>query len=145
MKINKDIRITAEGTKQDIKNEQTGAKFQELVMKQNQKLQTGQLSTLIKNIDDAGKRLGRSQTLKELTKFKSLVKKFVKEAVGYGLELKKDQSWNQFGQGKDLNIVQVIDEKLIELTEEVMNKEKSSLTILNKIGEIKGMLINLYT
>ncbi|WP_445492837.1 YaaR family protein [Niallia sp. 03133] len=145
MKINKDIRFTAEGTRQDVKNGNIDEKFQDLVIRQNEKLQTAQLSILIKNIDDAGNRLGRSQTIKDLTKFKSLVKQFVKEAVGYGLKLKKDESWDQFGQGRDLKVVQVIDEKLIELTEEVMNKEKSGLTILDKVGEIKGMLINLYT
>lgn len=43
-----------------------------------------------------------------------------------------------------MSVVQVVDEKLVELTEEVMSKEKNSLNILGKIGEIKGLLINIY-
>ncbi|PKG22454.1 YaaR family protein [Niallia nealsonii] len=145
MKINKDIRYAAENTKQDIKITSNEVNFQQFVVKQNEKLQAEQFSSLMKHIDDTGNRLNKSQNLRDLAKFKSLVKQFVKEAVDYGLQLKKDQSWDQFGQGKDLNIVTVIDEKLISLTEEVMNKESSHLNLLNKIGEIKGMLINLYT
>jgi len=145
MKINKDIRYAAENTKQDIKTLGNEVNFQQFVVKQNEKLQAEQFNSLMKHIDDTGNRLSKSQNLRDLAKFKSLVKQFVKEAVDYGLQLKKDQSWDQFGQGKDLNIVKIMDEKLISLTEEVMNKESSHLNLLNKIGEIKGMLINLYT
>lgn len=145
MKINKDIRINSEGTRIEAKGSLSGSKFQGYVQQQNEKLKVEQLQTLMKNIDDIGNRLGRSQNLKDLTKYKSLVKQFVKEAVEFGMEVKKDSSWDQFGQGRDLSVVHVIDDKLVELTEEVITKEKNSLNILDKIGEIKGLLINIYT
>lgn len=44
-----------------------------------------------------------------------------------------------------MKTVETIDAKLVELSEEILNKEKSSLEILEMIGEIKGLLINLYT
>jgi len=145
MKINKDIRFSTEGTRIDLKGTVNDTKFRGLVQQQNEKLKVGQLQNLMKNIDLMGSKLGKSQNLKDLTKYKSLVKQFVKEAVEYGLQVKKDNSWDQFGQGRDLNTVQVIDDKLVELTEEIMVKEKNGLRILDRIGEIKGLLINLYT
>ncbi|KAB7663258.1 YaaR family protein [Bacillus sp. B1-b2] len=145
MKINKDVRIGTEGTKRELKANTGETKFRGLVKQQNEKLRVDQLNDLMKNIDDYGDILSRSQNLKDLNKYKSLVKQFVKEAVDYGLELKRDNSWDQFGQGRDLNTVQVIDDKLLELTEEVMANEKDGLRILDKIGEIKGLLINIYT
>jgi len=145
MKINKDIRFSTEGTRIDLKGTVNDTKFRGLVQQQNEKLKVGQLQNLMKNIDLVGSKLGKSQNLKDLTKYKSLVKKFVKEAVEYGLQVKRDNSWDQFGQGRDLNTVQVIDDKLVELTEEIMAKEKNGLRILDRIGEIKGLLINLYT
>lgn len=54
----------------------------------------------MKNIDDIGNRLGRSQNLKDLTKYKSLVKQFVKEAVEFGMKGKKYNARDQFGLGK---------------------------------------------
>lgn len=38
-----------------------------------------------------------------------------------------------------------IDDKLIQLTEEMMDQEKPAIDLLERIGEIKGLLINLYT
>ena len=49
-----------------------------------------------------------------------------------------------FGEGRRLKIVETIDEKLIELAEDLLNEEKTSVDLLAKIGEIKGLLINLY-
>ncbi|MGV3240560.1 DUF327 family protein [Streptococcus hyovaginalis] len=72
-------------------------------------------------------------------------KKVVKGGGENGMEGKKKNFWEQFGQGRDLSIIHVKDEKLVELTEEVIAKEKNSLNILDKIGEIKGLLIKIYT
>lgn len=108
-------------------------------------MQMEKLQQLIKDIDDAGERLLRSQTFKDLAKFKTLVKRFVKETVEFGMQLKQSHSWNQFGQGRSLKIVETIDQKLVELTEDILEKEEKSMNLLEKIGEIKGLLINLYT
>jgi len=41
--------------------------------------------------------------------------------------------------------VKEIDQQLITLTEAVVEQEKPSIDLLDKIGEIKGLLINLYS
>lgn len=146
MKINQDIRLNTDKIRSEQKGTtNTSLKFNELVQKQDQKMQIGQLQNLLKDIESAGERLSRSRTFKDLSKYKTLVKKFVKEAVDFGMDLKQSHSWNQYGQGRSLKIVETIDEKLVELTEGVLEKEGNSIDLLGKIGEIKGLLINLYT
>ncbi|MDM5304046.1 YaaR family protein [Peribacillus frigoritolerans] len=146
MKINHDIPIKLDKSRQDAKQFQTGnGRFQQMVQTQDQKMQIQTLNRLIGDIEGAGLRLVRSRTFRELAKYKALVKRFVKEAVEYGLELKQSTSWNEYGQSRPLKTVETIDAKLVELSEEILNKEKSSLEILEMIGEIKGLLINLYT
>lgn len=146
MKINHEIPIKPDKSRQDAKQFQTGnGRFQQMVQTQDQKMQIQTLNRLIGDIEGAGQRLVRSRTFRELAKYKALVKRFVKEAVEYGLELKQSTSWNEYGQSRPLKTVETIDEKLVELSEEILNKEKSSLEILGMIGEIKGLLINLYT
>lgn len=145
MKINQELRLKME----NVRNEQkqaagNGVKFSEMVQKQDQKMQASQLQGLLKDIDAAGERLARSRTFKDLAKFKTLVKRFVKEAVDFGMELRQSHSWNQHGMGRSLKVVETVDEKLSELTDELMKKEESSIDILGKVGEIKGLLINLY-
>ena len=146
MKINHDIPIKPDKSRQDAKQFQTGnGRFQQMVQTQDQKMQIQTLNRLIGDIEGAGQRLVRSRTFRELAKYKALVKRFVKEAVEYGLELKQSTSWNEYGQSRPLKTVETIDVRLVELSEEILNKEKSSLEILEMIGEIKGLLINLYT
>lgn len=146
MKINQDIRLNTDKIRSEQKAAtSTSLKFNELVQKQDQKMQIGQLQNLLKDIESAGERLSRSRTFKDLSKYKTLVKRFVKEAVDFGMDLKQSHSWNQYGQGRSLKIVETIDEKLVELTEGVLEKEENSIDLLGKIGEIKGLLINLYT
>ncbi|WP_456272842.1 YaaR family protein [Bacillus sp. AK031] len=146
MKINQDLRVGVDKVRPEQKTTAGGAnKFSMLVDKQDQKLQMQQLGKLMGDITSAGERLGRSRTFKDLAKYKTLVKRFVKEAVDYGMNLKQSHTWNQHGEGRKLNIVENVDRKLIELTEDILNEEKQSIDILGKIGEVRGLLINLYT
>ncbi|GIN93486.1 hypothetical protein J6TS1_50740 [Siminovitchia terrae] len=123
----------------------TGTKFSEVISRQEVQLYKEQLDKLLGDVYEAGERLGKSRNFQDLVKYKTLVKQLVKETVETGMELKKSRSWNRFAEGRVLQTVELIDEKLVELTEEVLNKERQSIDILGRIGEIKGLLIHLYT
>ncbi|TFD98325.1 YaaR family protein [Jeotgalibacillus salarius] len=146
MKINRDLRVGVNQPGNSPQNlSASQLKFGELVEKQDQKLQSEQLTRLMGEVTAAGDRLARSRNFKDLATFKTLVKRFVKETVEYGMNLKQSHSWNEFGEGRKLRLVETIDEKLTELTESVLQGEKESVDVLDQIGEIKGLLINIYT
>lgn len=145
MKINQDIHIGRSQAQSRPAPQQPNSNFGSLVVKQGQKMQTEQLTRLLGDISTAGDRIVKSRNLRDLAKFKMLIKRFLKESVSFGMELKQSHTWNRFGEGRRLKIVDTIDEKLIELTEDILNEERDSVEILAKIGEIKGLLINLYT
>lgn len=146
MKINQEMRAQLEATKtQSVVNQKNGNRFDAMVISQTQKLKHEQLTELVKNITLQGERLARNRSFKDLAKYKRLVKGFVKEAVQYGLELNHSHSFNFQGNNRQLTLVKEIDEKLIHLTEVVLEQEKRSIGILDLIGEIKGLLINLYS
>lgn len=146
MKIQQDLRLGLDKVRTDTQR-QVGStnSFGAIVQQQSQKMQVEQLQRLLGDIQTSGTRLARSRTFKELARFKMLVKKFVKETVEFGLDVKQTKTWNQYGEGRQLSTVEMIDLQLIELTEDILNEEKSSIDLLSKIGEIKGLLINLYT
>ncbi|MCH7323900.1 MULTISPECIES: YaaR family protein [Solibacillus] len=144
MKINQDLRMNLNSNQNVRQNNQANNRFGEMVVKQGSKMQTEQLTRLIGDISAAGDRVARSRNLRELARFKMLVKRFLQEAVDYGLEMKQSHTWNRFGEGRRLKIVETIDEHLVELAEDILNEEKESIELLAKIGEIKGLLINLY-
>ena len=145
MKVNSDYRTGVD----NLRNEQSqlsrgGDRFGQMVEKQGQRLHGEQVTRLLGDISVASDRIARSRNLRDMAKFKMLVRRFMKEAVESGMGLKQSHTWNRYGEGRRLKIVETIDDLLIELTEDLLDEEKSSVDLLAKIGEIKGLLINLY-
>jgi uncharacterized protein YaaR (DUF327 family) len=145
MKIGQELRLMAEqrlqeGSKPPVKPGQ----FSSAVQAQQQKLKSEHLTALLTRIDQQGQRLLKSQTLGDLRDYKRLVKRFVKETVDFGMDLKKSRSWNGHGHLETIHLVERIDEELLALTDEMMSKESKAIDLLGRIGEIKGLLVNLY-
>lgn len=144
MKINRDMRVGFQNQNEVRQSTQNGHRFGDMVIKQGSKMETEQLTRLLGDISAAGERVARSRSLRELTRFKMLVKRFLQEAVNHGLETKQSHTWNRFGEGRRLKIVETVDERLVELAQDLLDEEKETIDLLDKIGEIKGLLINLY-
>ncbi|UYO35725.1 YaaR family protein [Bacillus zhangzhouensis] len=146
MKINQDMRLRLEKRElQAMKGSQTSGSFKASMETQSGKLRLEQLTVMLSDIEVFGKKLAKSRNLKDLARFKGLVKRFVKETVDNGLNIETSRSFDIYGNTRTLALVKALDEKLIELTEEMMDQEKPSIDLLERIGEIKGLLINLYT
>ncbi len=146
MKINQDMRLLLEKRElQGIKGSQTSASFKASMETQSGKMRLEQLTVMLSDIEVFGKKLAKSRNLKDLARFKGLVKRFVKETVDNGLNIETSRSFDIYGNTRTLALVKALDEKLIELTENMMDQEKPSIDLLERIGEIKGLLINLYT
>jgi len=144
LKINQDLRMGMDTRPKPLVNQNQQNRFGDVLVKQGSKMQTEQLTRLLGDISSAGDRVARSRNLRELARFKMLVKRFLQETVEYGMELKQSHTWNRFGEGRRLKIINTIDERLIELAQDILDEEKDSIELLDKIGEIKGLLINLY-
>lgn len=73
-----------------------------------------------------------------------MVKGFVEEAVNFGLRIEERRGLSRSTRSKVLRVVSAVDEKLLELTDIIIAQEESKLNILKKVGEIQGLLVNLY-
>jgi len=118
--------------------------FANVIRKSQSKLQMDSLNQLMTRVDAQGQKLANQKTLENLRDYKNLVKQFVGESLSYGLQLSEKQSFNPSGGMKNHQLIEVIDKKLIEIHDEVLNNEKEGFDILQLVGEIKGLLINLY-
>lgn len=95
-------------------------------------------------MDEKGKALVENRTVETLYEYKSMVKQFIEEAVEVGLKISERRGYGRHGRNKILKTVDNIDEKLLQLTDLVLQKESKHINILSKVGEIKGLLVNLY-
>lgn len=129
--------------KSSVENKSTDS-FANVIRKSQSKLQLDSLNQLMTRVDTQGQKLANQKTLENLRDYKNLVKQFVAESLSYGMQLSEKQSFNPNGGMKNHQLIEVIDKKLIALHDEVINNEKEGIDILQQIGEIKGLLINLY-
>lgn len=118
--------------------------FRQLLQLGSQTVGNAELQALFKEIETQGERLSLSQSIRDVQAFKRFVHKFIQKAVTGGLRLEQSRSW-YYGKGGTVHtLVKKIDEKLVALTDRVLEGQQSSIDLLNRIGEIKGLLINLY-
>lgn len=142
MKISQDLQ--SQTIKQIRSNPGTQQAFDKIVKSTTQQLKQQEIRQLMNEITIQGDKLSRFRSFRDLAKFKRLVKDFLAETVYNGLDLNKSQSFSPDGHSQQLAIVKEVDEKLIELTDGVINQERNAVDLLGIIGEIKGLLLNIY-
>lgn len=145
MEVQKVNKVTNHKVQMKEKELADSVSFTEVMGKRRQDLNYERLSNMMSQIEEQGKLLGKHQTVDALKKYKTLVKKFMDDAVKNGLELQEQRGFNRRGSSKVYKIVKEVDSKLVDLTNEVLSKEKEGLRILSMVGEIQGLLVNIYT
>ncbi|UOQ49542.1 YaaR family protein [Gracilibacillus caseinilyticus] len=146
MKISQEIRTQLEAlNKKEQQQRPPSQRFDAIVKQQSTQLKQAELQKLMSELTAQGKKIARFRSFKDVATYKRMVKRFVKEAVDHGIALKQSHSFLLDGDNRKLTIVEEVDQKLVELSESMLDQEKNSIQILDLIGEIKGLLINLYT
>ncbi|WP_423799780.1 YaaR family protein [Neobacillus sp. SAB-20_R2A] len=118
--------------------------FQQILTDSKTNLVKEQLSSLLDGIRKQGERLVQSRTAADLQKYKKLIQSFLQEVVKNGLSLEITDSFTSMNRGRRLKIIKEIDRNLLELSKKILEKEDANIQLLDKIGEIKGLLIDLY-
>ncbi|MCL6584962.1 MAG: YaaR family protein [Anoxybacillus sp.] len=119
--------------------------FTEVMHKKKRDVLFERFQTMAQEIEAQGKNLAESQTIEDLKKYKKLVKRFLDDAVKNGLQLEEQRGFSRGGRTRIYKIVKEVDKKLIDLTNAVLQKEEKGLDLLGLVGEIQGLIINIYT
>lgn len=145
MEVNRitNTTISKIGSKEEVAKDSIS--FNAIMDKRRNDTTLERLQTKMKEIETVGEKLIESRTVENLRKYKKLVKDFMDDAVKNGLELQEQRGFSHRGSSKVYKLVKEVDKKLIDLTNAVIDKESKGLDVLNLVGEIKGMLINIYT
>ena len=105
---------------------------------------TRQLDRILFDLDASGERLAAAQSFEELEKYKGLVKEFMQKVTqGLG-KLHFSDGGSGGKQAKVHVILQKVDLALDQLAQEVVKRQQGQLRILEKLDQIRGMLLDLY-
>lgn len=144
MKVRNIEKINTEHVASKKVKDESSVTFREVMSTRRDEMDVERLNRLLEDVDAQGKVLAQSMTVEDLRDYKKKVKEFLSEAVKYGLKVQQNRGFNRGGRMKIYKIVQKVDEKLLELTDAVINKQEKGIKVLSLIGEIRGLLLDVY-
>lgn len=103
------------------------------------------LNTLMEEITAEGEKLAKRRDVKDMKHYRGLVKDFLNEVVTRSHAFSRENFLDRRGRHRVYGIIRLVDENLDQLAQELMKDEKDNLAILNKIGEIRGLLLDIFT
>jgi len=119
--------------------------FEENLNREQSQRMEERIAALLEDIDQQGKKLTGSMSLKELLAYKAKVKAFMEEVLSGMLKYAKSSTMDRRGRHRIYTLVKRINKELEQLTEEMLGEQKNRLKILEKVDNIRGLLVDLYT
>jgi len=143
-------KIKKKNDTKEVKNKKLGSFFDLLKTEEAQEeerlyLQKEELTNLLKEIGKKGEILKKNLTIKNLTEYKKLVKKFLLIAIELSEKVEKKSLWNSFKKEKITKVhLTIIDKELYELTKYFFEEQKDVFKIAAKIDKIEGILVDIF-
>lgn len=103
------------------------------------------VEALLTDITVQGERIAQHMDIRDLKRYRGLIKDFLNEVVYRSHKFSRENFLDRRGRHRVYGIIRLIDENLDALAEELVADEKDHLSILGRIGEIKGLLLDIFT
>ena len=103
------------------------------------------VDALFNDITAQGNRIAQHMDIRDMKKYRGLVKDFLNEVVYRSHKFSRENFLDRRGRHRVYGIIRLIDKNLDELASELVEEEKDHIAILDRIGEIKGLLLDILT
>ena len=147
MKIEKNKRTSKVDRKKIKKAQDKGIprlSFTEILENTEEDKMRQALNDILEEINKKGQELINKRTVENMLSYKKMVRDFVEDAVDFGLKVNARRGYGLSGRTKILRTVSTIDQRLVELTDIIIKQEKKGVSLLKKVGQIEGLLVNIF-
>lgn len=103
------------------------------------------LNLLFQDITMQGKKISKHTDVKDMKRYRALIKDFLNEVVNRSHKFSRENFLDRRGRHRVYGIIRLIDQNLDELAAELIKEEKDNLAILQKVDEIRGLLLDIFT
>ena len=144
IKVNQVQQVTPVEQTQQVQEADGGFKFTLASRIEEADLQQV-LTQMMEEIESQGNRLAKHHDIRDMKRYRSLVKGFLNEVVTRSHAFSRENFLDRRGRHRVYGIIRLVDENLDELAQELVKEESDHLSILAKIGEIRGLLLDIFT
>lgn len=103
------------------------------------------LSTMMEEITMQGNKIAKRRDVRDMKRYRSMIKEFMNEVVSRSHSFSRENFLDRRGRHRVYGIIRRIDETLDKLAQELVKDEQDHIAILEKIGEIRGLLLDIFT
>ena len=103
------------------------------------------VDSLMEDIVEQGNRIAQHMDIHVMMRYRTLIKDFLNEVVYRSHKFSRENFLDRRGRHRVYGIIKLIDSNLDELATELVEDEKDHISILSKIGEIQGLLLDIFT
>lgn len=103
------------------------------------------LTLIMEDIVQQGKKLTKHMDVRDMKRYRGMIKEFMNEVVNRSHKFSRENFLDKRGRHRVVGIIRLIDKNLDELAAELIKEEKDQLLILNKVDEIRGLLLDIFT
>lgn len=100
---------------------------------------------LMNDITAQGNRIAQHMDIRDMKKYRGLIKDFLNEVVYRSHNFSRENFLDRKGRHRVYGLIRLIDSNLDELARELVKDEKDHIAILSRIGEIRGLLLDILT
>lgn len=103
------------------------------------------LNTLMEDITMQGKKLGKRRDIKDMKRYRGMMKEFMNEIINNSHSFSRENFLDRKGRHRVYGIIRLIDKNLDDLAQELMKDEADHMKILSMVGEIEGLILDIFT
>ena len=103
------------------------------------------LTLMYEDITMQGNKITKHMDVKDMKRYRTLIKDFMNEIVNRSHKFSRENFLDRKGRHRVYGIIRRVDDALDELAQELLKDEKDHLSILAKVGEIRGLLLDILT
>lgn len=120
-----------------------GSEFRSRLLKAADSNYEQQLQKLAEDITRQGEILSQKVDIRELKIYRKLIAEFLDVALGNSRKFSKRTLLDRKGRHKVFAIVRNINSELDKLTQDVLQGEKENISLLQRLSDIRGLILDL--
>lgn len=144
IKVNQMQPINQMEAKKPVQEADGSFKFTLISNIEEQDLQA-RLHVMVEEINSQGKKLAKHMDLTDMKQYRQLIRGFLNEIVNHSHKFSRENFLDRKGRHRVYTMIKLVDKNLDELAAELIKEEKDHLMILNRIDEIRGLLLDILT
>ena len=103
------------------------------------------LTEMVEEITKQGQKIAEHMDIRDIKVYRSMISNFLNEVIANSHEFSRENFLDRRGRHRVYGIVRQVNDKLDELARELIKSEKNQVDILDKIGEIQGLVLDIAT